>query len=469
MEVNFGTQSYKHDAGQLSSQRLINAYPQIQPNDAKARIAVFGAPGITEFATAGAGPFRNGIVVAGVPYVVSGQELYKINSDGSVLLCGTGITGVSRVSMDASLTEIVIVNGTNGFSYLISTEDFAQISDGQFVAANTVTAINNLFVLDEADTNYFQLSEILDGRSYLGDEAQAESNPDKVLAVKARNGTLLLFGESTIEPWDHTGASDFPFSRYKGATLDRGIRAVHALVNEDQSTFFLGDDLIVYRMSGLGLQRISNHAMEIEMQKMSTTSDAFMFSVPINGHKFITLTFPTENRTFGFDIASSRWHDRMSYDPNGLEVKWRVGGAMKAYNKVLVGDLNSGRIGYLDGTVNTEFGDPLIMTAISAPVYAKGQRIWVPLFEVDIEAGVGLTSGQGSNPQIMMSYSTDGGSTWTAPEEPKAMGRIGEKTTRVQWDRLGNGYQYTFKLSISDPVERVITGARCPGAYTEER
>ncbi len=199
MEVNFGIQSYRHSARQLSSQRLVNGYAEIQKNGAKSKIAVFGSPGVSVFCTAGSGPYRGGIVVNGVPYVVSGQNLYSIGSDGSVQLRGLGITGISRVSIDASLTEILIVNGTNGFSYLIAAEDFLQVADGDFRAANTVTTINNVFVMDEAGTNRFQISEILDGRSYELEFATAESNPDKVLAVKNRNGTLLVLGESTVE------------------------------------------------------------------------------------------------------------------------------------------------------------------------------------------------------------------------------------------------------------------------------
>jgi hypothetical protein len=467
VEINFGIQSYRHgQARQLSSQRLINGYAEVQKDGAKSRIAVFGFPGVSLFGTAGTGPFRGGIVIAGVPYVVSGTQLYSIGSDGSAQLRGAGITGIDRISIDSSLTEVIIVNTVNGFSYQIETEDFVQISDADFREAATVTSINNLFVFDEIDTNRFQVSNVLDGRAYDLDFATAESNPDKVLAVKNRNGTLLVLGETTTEYWDHTGATDFPFARFKGGTLDRGIRAVHAVVNEDQSTFMLGNDLVAYRMSGSGLQRISDHALETLWQSYDTTSDAFMFSVPINGHKFINLTFPTQNATFTYDIATGMWHDRVSYDPEGTEVKWRVGGALSAYDRILVGDLNSGRIGVLDSQVYTEFGDPMIFTAVSAPLYAKGKRIFVPRLELDMEVGVGLTSGQGSDPQVMMSYSTDGGKTFSAPVQPVGMGQIGEYTTRLVWDRLGSAYQFVFKFSISDPVLRVITGARCPGAFT---
>lgn len=465
MEIQFGVQFQERSDKQLSSERIINAYAERQPRTAKSPVTVFGAPGIEEWATAGVGPYRGGIVIAGVPYVVSGSQLFRITSAGVAQLCGVGITGISRVGIDSSLTEVVVVNGVNGFSYLIATDNFAQINDADFNAAATVTNINNIFAFDELGSNHFQISNVLDGRTYDDEFGTGESNPDKVLAVKNKNGTLQVLGETTTEFWDHTGASDFPFTRFKSGTIDRGLRAVHAVVNEDQSTFILGNDLIAYRISGTGLQRISTFALEEKWNTYSTTSDAFMFSVPIGGHKFIYLTFPTMNRTFGYDIASGLWHERMSWDATGLEVKWRVGGCLPAYDKILVGDLNSGRIGILNPDVHTEFGDPIVTTLVSPPIHGNGKRLFVPRLEVDMQVGKGLTTGQGTDPQIMMSYSWDGGETYSAPQEFRAFGKIGEYQTRVQWHQLGSGYSLVIKLSISDPVRRTIIGARLPDSY----
>lgn len=468
MEIQFAVQSYKSNSLPISSQRCVNAYAETQPRSAKTRTAVFGAPGVSLFATCGNGPIRGGIEVSGTAYFVSGNELWTVDTDGNAQLRGSGIAGLNQVAIDASDEEIVIVNGTNGYVYDIAAATLAQISDGDFNAANTVTVVNSLFVYDWKNTNKFFVSEVLDaGNIDALKFASAESSPDGVVAVRNRNGLLMVFGAKTIEPWDHTGASDFPFSRIKGGTIDRGITAPLAIVNEDSSLFFLGNDKVFYRLNGLQLIRISTHALEKEWQGYETTADAFCFKVPIDGHKFIYLTFPTENTTWGYDIATGLWHERVSWDATGMEVRWRVNCAVEAYNKILVGDQRSGRIGTLDPAIYTEFGDPIVMTLVSPPVFQDGRFMAVPCFELDMETGVGLTTGQGSDPKVMLEYSTDGGRSYTDPQHWRTMGKIGATQTRLQWRELGSGYHYTFRLSISDPVKRVVHGCRLPGFYGE--
>jgi hypothetical protein len=374
------------------------------------------------------------------------------------------------VSIDGSDEEIAIVTGTNGYVYDIAAATLSQISDGDFNAAATVTVINSIFVYDWKGTNKFFISKVLDAGGIDPLKfASAESSPDPVVAVRNRNGLLMVFGAHTTEPWDHTGAAAFPFSRIKGGTVDRGIAAPLALTNEDSSIFFLGDDRVFYRLNGLQLQRISTHALEQEWQSYSTTVDAFCFRVPINGHKFIYLTFPTENTTWGYDIATGLWHERVSWDARGVEVRWRVNCAITAYNRVLVGDQNSGQIGVLDPAIYTEFGDPIVTTLVSPPVYQDGRHMAVPCIEIDMETGVGLTTGQGSDPQVMLEYSTDGGASYTAPQLWRTAGKKGERQTRLQWHELGSGYQYTFRFSVSDPVKRAFSGCRLPGFYAEPR
>lgn len=468
MDIRFAVESYKHDSLPVSSQRCVNAYAENQPKSAKSPVAVFGAPGLSLFSTIGRGPIRGMMEMNGVGYLVSGSEFYSFDTDGVAQLLGDGITGFAPISMDGNGFEIVIVNGAFGYSYLLSNGTFVQISDPDFIPSHTVTVINNIFAFDWPNTNKFFISNVLDGRSYDGlDFASAESSPDFVRAVKNRNGLLMVYGAKTIEPWDNTGASSFPFARLKGGTVDRGITASLALEVEDSSMFFLGEDLIFYRLNGLQLLRISTYAIEQAWEQYETTSDAFCFKVASRGHKFIYLTFPTEGATWGYDIATNLWHERVSWDPTGMEVRWRINCSVSVYNKTLVGDANSGKVGLLRHDVFTEFDDPIITTLISPPIYKAGMNISIPSFELDMETGRGTTTGQGSAPVAMMSYSIDGGYNYTAPEDWTAMGALGDRTTRLKWTRLGSGYQYAIKVSISDPVKRVITGARCPDLYAE--
>jgi hypothetical protein len=78
-------------------------------------------------------------------------------------------------------------------------------------------------------------------------------------------------------------------------------------------------------------------------------------------------------------------------------------------------------------------------------------RIFYRKFELDLERGVGLATGQGSDPEVMVRLSRDGGHTWGEPMRMSA-GRMGEYTTRVIARRLGQARDTVFEVTVSDPV-----------------
>jgi len=55
----------------------------------------------------------------------------------------------------------------------------------------------------------------------------------------------------------------------------------------------------------------------------------------------------------------------------------------------------------------TEFDNTMQMLLTAPPLHADGKRLFMPWFELELEAGVGITTGQGSDPQIMLDYSDD--------------------------------------------------------------
>lgn len=462
-DILFATRSYKSRSLPVSAQRCVNAYAEGEPPDAKTAVAVFGVPGIDTFATCGNGPVRGGVVQAGIPYFVSGQSLYTVDSAGTETVLGSGISGNGVVGIAASETEIIVVNGTSGWTYNPSTTTFAQITDGDFEVGNSVTYINGYFLVDWAGTNKFTHSDLLDGTSWSALAfATAESSSDRVVSVINNQGVLCIFGESTIEFWDHTGALSFPFQPLKGATPDRGIAAPLARARQNNTVFFLGNDLVFYRLNGLTPVPVSEYAQSNAWEQYTTTSDAFCFAYDHDGHKFVVLTFPSEGKTWEYDTTTGLWHERISWDASGSEVKWRINCAVEAYGKTLVGDANSGKIGFIDPNTYTEFGDPIRMIMVSPPVHGKGLKTFMPFFHLDVESGVGLASGQGSDPQYMLDYSDDGGRTFSPAQIWKSAGKIGKYRTRLQWDRLGQFEQRVLRVQCTDPVKRVVLAARCP-------
>lgn len=466
MIIPFAQQSYRHDSLPISAQRLLNLYAERQPQDAKVQVSLHGPPGIATYATAGTGPVRGFRVLNGLLYAVSGPWLYSITNASVPVVTQLGgqIAGSGVVGIADNGNEIAIVNGTNGFLYDTSA-GFRQITDTDFAAAQTVAFLDGFFLLDRTGTNQFFRSDLLDGSSYDALAfASKESKSDFVRAVVNSRQTAYVLGETSSEMFSNSGAAFFPFARI--GTIDRGIVASQATAQEDQSLFMVGNDRMAYRIAGTQLQRISTHAIEQTWQKYTAVSDSFGLAYGWNGHKFVVFTFPSQQVDLGdttswaFDIATGLWHERLSYDLNGNPLgRWRVNCTIEAYGKTFVGDSLTGKIGYLDGTVRTEFGDPVYAQAAAQIPWPQGKRGFQSLFELIMETGVGLSSGQGSDPQVMLRISDDGGRTWGSMQPWQSMGRLGNFQSRLRWKRLGSFFDRVVEVTWSDPVKRTVLAA----------
>lgn len=460
MIVQFATQSYVSKSLPLSSERTVNVYAEREPSDAKSPIAIFGVPGLTEFAVCGTGPIRGFTVMGGVLYVVSGPYLYSVASDGTATILGGSVSGNGVVCVVNNGTQVLILNGAYGYVYAAA-NGFQVITSANFHASSQSTFFDNYFVLAWDGTNKFFISGTLDGTSYSGlDFASAEVSPDYVLAVVNQQENLLIFGQTTIETWYNAGSVNFPFQRINGGTIERGCAAALTPVKEDNSVFFLGDDRVFYRLDGTIPRRISTHATEDTWQGYSVISDAFTFSYTFEGHKFITLTFPSANATWVYDISTGLWHERDSVDEfNNSYGRWRGQCTASIYGKTLIGDAYSGKIGYIDNLKYTEYGNQIHGMMVSPAIHKDRKRIFMSRFELDIEQGVGVTTGQGDNPQIMLSWSDDGGRVFKSPQLWHGMGKMGEYYTRVFWRRLGQSRNRVMRVDITDPVRRNIIAA----------
>lgn len=458
--IKFATQSYKLDSLQVSAQRCVNAYAERQPPDAKSQIVVNGTPGIAEWATCGTGPVRGMHTMGGVPYVISGERLYSIDRYGTSTEIGAGIIGTAPAAMADNGTEIGIVTGGMGWTY-DTTNGLRLITSTNFYGANSIAFFKSLFCFDRRGTNQFYHSDVLDGQTYGAlNYGTAETSSDLVIAVTEYKGNLIVWGEETAEPWFFSGAVVFPFQQYDGATVQRGLAAALAVAKEDEALFFIGNDKIAYRLSGLQPVVQSTHAISSAWQKYADISDAIAFSYTFNGHKFVVFQFPSANATWVLDIATGLWHERDSIDQGGSTIRWRGSCSVQAYGKTLVGDFLTGKVGYLDSSVFTEFGDMVTMKLIAPVIHGDGNRVFMNYFEFDIETGVGLATGQGSDPQIMLSISEDAGHTYYPLEQMQSMGQVGQYRERLRWSQCGSFYDGVIKVEITDPVRRTVVSAR---------
>lgn len=455
MLLRFATHSYQSRSPDVSAERVVNCYAEGQPRDAKTPIAVFNSPGTADFASGLAGAVRGAKRMDGVPYIVAGSGLYSIASTGTATLLGSINTTGGRVGMAvnrASPKELGIVDGTDGWTY-DTTNGLVQITDPDFPGGDTLAFLDGYFIVSTPDGR-FALSNLDNGQAWTAtDVASAEGDPDDTLAVAVSHRQLYVFGEESTEVYYNSGAADFPLSRVEGAFMERGIGGRWTVAGDDNTLFWMGDDRMVYRDAGYRPQRVSTHAIEEIIQKFSVVDDAFAFFVTTSGHKQYHLTFPTGERTFVYDIATGLWHERESFQSR----YWRCSAYVRCYNKDIVGDAFEGKCGTLDPDTFTEYGGVMQQIMTSPPVAQDRKRLFHEALEIDIESGVGTTTG--GDPQLWLEYSDDGGRTWSARKPFFSMGKIGEYRTRVRWLGLGSSRKRVYRLTIADAVKRTVIAA----------
>lgn len=77
--------------------------------------------------------------------------------------------------------------------------------------------------------------------------------------------------------------------------------------------------------------------------------------------------------------------------------------------------------------------------------------LFISSFQLDLETGRGVTTGQGIDPQIMCQWSDDGGHTWSE-ESWVSAGVQGAYQWRAIWRRLGKSRDRVWRVVVSDPV-----------------
>jgi hypothetical protein len=363
---------------------------------------------------------------------------------------------------------LFIADGANGYIYNANTDVFAQITDPDFYGAVGVGFIDGYFVYNQPNSQKFWVTSLYDGTSVDPlDFASAEGSPDNLVTLIVDHREVWLFGTNSVEVWYNAGLPDFPLARIQGAFNEIGCQAPYSVAKLDNALFWLGKDArgngIVYRSKGYTGERVSTHAVEWQIQQYTTLEDAVAYTYQQDGHAFYVLNFPTANTTWVFDVSTGVWHERAGWEDN--QFTRHLGQCqMNFANEIVIGDYVTGVLYAYDMNVYSEAG-----------TVQKWLRSWRALptgqndlkrtaqhsLQLDCESGVGLATGQGSNPQVMLRWSDDGGHTWSS-EHWKSMGQIGQYGKRVIWRRLGMTQKIrdrVYEVSGTDPVKIAIMGA----------
>ena len=456
----------------VTSQRRLNCYIEVRPDGDKSKHVVYGRPGLASYLTLSPtpnGPIRGAYATDSFLHSVAGTTYYKYDRTLTANSTNTGTitTDSNPVGIVHGGTELLLVDGAQG--HYVTNADSATasaltaIASANFPdAARTCTFLGGRFVVeDPASPGRFRWSSSYDVTTWAAlDFATAEQTPDTLRAVDSDHGHLILFGPSSVEWWQVSGALDSPYAPVIPATQQWGLAATYSRAHLDNTVYFLAQNrqgqVQVARFSGYNVERVSDSDLENIINGFSTVEDAVASSSLIDGHPLYTLTFPTADRSFEFDASALIWSEKQTGASN-IPARF-VGQHSVAFNGFpLVSHKTSPIIYKVSPTTYTDGGEVIKRLIQSRHIRKDGNRFTIDEIYLDMETGVGLVSGQGSDPQIVMQVSKDGGRSWGV-ERWADIGAMGEHKTRAIWRRLGSSEDFVFRFYVTDPVKFVITG-----------
>jgi hypothetical protein len=429
----------------------------------------------------------------------------------STLYLGQTIQGTS-VPVDSVVIAINTPSGGYN-SYTLSSNttvasetmyalDFTVLpnNDGAFSGGTTVDVIDNYFVYSRPSSQQFGASDALSPISQQLSFASKDGAPDQLVALIVDHREVYLMGEASSEVWVDAGLFPFPFQRIPGTSTQHGIVAQNSVSRLANSFAYVSRNLRgqgqIMQMNGYIPQRISTHAVENTLVNQYI-EDAVAWTYQLEGHEVYVVSFPTINITWAFDSTTALWYKWLYY--TGSQYTRHRGNCSCVFqNMVLVGDYANGKIYELDNTNYTDDGNNIRRLRRAPHLVADLQRQYFEEFQIQFQPGVGTTGlsqnqflyiqspyyiaptgtltipatqtvvlGTQSaisqittttNPQAMLRWSDDGGSTWSK-EHWVGIGQTGKYQNRAIWRRLGQARDRVFEVVVSDPVKAVIVSA----------
>ena len=425
-----------------------------------------GTPGLKSFSTSsyvvGRGCYKEGNLL----YAVLDNKFVEINSAGTQTVRGTLATTDGPVQFASISDQIIVVDGDAGWHYTISTNTFTKINQltnapGFPSAPRAIAAAYSYFVVVNPDSDQFNISYLDNGLCWDAvDFATAEQQSDYLMNIVLHLGDLWMLGTQNVEIWGAVSATT-PFQKRAGIAINYGCAARYSLAKGENSLFWLATSNLgspsVVISKGYEVVPISSQAIAYQLSTYTTIDDAIGFVYSMEGQEFYVLSFPTEQVTWMYNLTTGLWNKWgwWNTDINSFE-HILASSHQYAFGKHLVTDRKSGNILELDNGTYTDNGDVIRRVRSSPILFNNREFISLYNFNVEIETGVGLTTGQGSAPELLLRVSKDGGRTY-GNYLSKTVGILGNYTQRALWPSLGGSKAgITVELSVSDPVQWTI-------------
>lgn len=419
-----------------------------------------------------------------------------------VTALGTGTGGTGTYTVSASQTVSSVTMYALNWSVIPA-------SDGAFTGADVVDVVDNYFIYNRPGTQQWAASDILSPITQPLSYASKFTAPDNLISLIADHGQVYCLGEKSCEVWADQGSFPFPFQRIPGSSSQHGIKAPQSISRLGNSFAYVSQNIRgqgqVMLMNGYLPERISTHAVENTLVN-KYIDDAIAYTYQIEGHEVYVVTFPSIDLTWAYDITTQLWHKWLSVNKDNTFHRHRSNCAAVFQDYVLVGDYQNGAVYSLDPDNYTDAGNEIRRVRRAPHLVADFQRQYFDELQIQFQPGVGeggfsidrgtylgnpyyipaegllvigpseiaylqlanqITGNQNKiNPQAMLRWSNDGGSTWSK-EYWQQIGQQGKYKNRAIWRRLGTARDRVYEVVVTDPVKAVIVSANLKASQGE--
>ena len=431
----------------VESQRSINWFP-VKPEREGERAHLRGRPGLVTHCTLPKTKARGELNFNGRPFVVYGSSVYELYSDGTYREWGTISSIEGKVGMAFLLNVIVIGDGAKYYALDLDAGTITVIADAPRGRFPLFFDQRILYAGENGQVFYSELNAptTIPGLNFF----TAESLPDEIVAMSRDESQILLHGADGTEAWYDSGDVDNPFARVPGGVIFSGCAHPDTALHLDNSAWWVEKDKdgsgIVRRTSGNTAVRVSTSAVE---RFLKTATNVSAHSYQEEGETFYVIN--ADQGTWAFGIKAQEWAERAWLNPDtGVQERARPEHHLYAFGAHLVTDYENGKVYKQSLEYLSDAGQEIRRTRVSAHQGQDGKQVIVDELYLEFATGVGLSSGQGSDPQVMLRVSKDG--TSFGKERWASLGKIGEYRARVRFWRLGTMTDGLLEITVSDPV-----------------
>lgn len=476
MNLQLPQQTYQSRSKPFSSERLLNML--FEPSSAnKGVYMLVGAPGLKEYYDLGD---VNNNKVLGMIYLsdcliyVNQTGIYIIRKDnaGNISLVksqtwyefyGNNATlyPSAKVQMESNGQTVMLLNPNSKKLFYVDLVDTntaspnswnigrVSIPEGSEDAQYTsLSYLSGVFVasLQLEGNSYIQYTDVL-GRQMIH-SFQLDTALTNLSALSSNMRELWCFGANSIEVIAPTGEADENFfAHVQGAYANKGCVCKNSIATYETVFFFYATNGEIYAADNYSsLKQISTPAL-LDMIKSwgsldsQEDKDGVIGQIYTQfGHTFYMLKFKKFKKTLLYDIGASSWSERETGDGGDWEGELIV---RRPNGEIIVSSATTDKLYIMDSDVYTDNGIPICREFVFGTIKNEAKhRMFFYSLTLDVDVGLG------PDDTVMLSWSDDGGYTWTG-ERMLKLGNYGQYKKKLQFRKLGSSSLRTYKVRFS--------------------